>query len=99
MLFDHRSQYYTMHVFGLILFAEMVSSSAIAQISIPQPATVDGYPASDKQSNTGLKPTTILETSTLSADENDDQDCICTPYYKCKSHEPDYEGHALINIR
>ncbi|XP_001943192.2 serine protease Hayan [Acyrthosiphon pisum] len=88
---------YTMHVFGLILFAGMASSSAIAQMSIPQ-LTVDSYPAYDEQSSTGLKSTTILETSTLS-DENDDQDCICTPYHMCKSHKPDYEGHALINIR
>ncbi|XP_060869424.1 inactive CLIP domain-containing serine protease A8-like isoform X2 [Metopolophium dirhodum] len=94
---DKLCKNYTMHVFGLILFAGMASSSAIAEMSIPQ-LTVDSYPAYDEQSSTGLKPTTILETSTLS-DENDDQDCICTPYHLCKSHKPDYEGHALINIR
>ncbi|CAI6347102.1 unnamed protein product [Macrosiphum euphorbiae] len=91
------SQNYTMHVFGLILFAGMASSSAISQTSIPQ-LTVDSYPAYDEQSSTELKPTTVLETSTL-LDENNDQDCICTPYHKCKSHKPDYEGHELISIR
>ncbi|KAL5240173.1 hypothetical protein ACI65C_007583 [Semiaphis heraclei] len=86
-----------MYIFGLILFVGMVSSLAIAQMSSPQ-LTVDSYPTYDIQSSTDLNPTTALETSTLS-DENDDQDCICTPYHMCKSHVPDYEGHALINIR
>jgi len=84
-----------MYIFGLVLFVGMVSSLAIAQMSSPQ-LTVDDYPAYGIQSSTD--PTTALETSTLS-DENDDQDCICTPYHMCKSHVPDYEGHALINIR
>ncbi|XP_015369411.1 PREDICTED: serine protease 44-like [Diuraphis noxia] len=85
------------YIFGLMLFVGMVSSLAIAQMSSPQ-LTVDSYPTYDIQSSTDLNPTTALETSTLS-DENDDQDCICTPYHMCKSHVPDYEGHALINIR
>lgn len=86
-----------MHIFGLILFIGMVSSSVIGSIFITK-TTVIGFLASELQSTTGLKLTTVLETSTLT-DENYDDDCICTPYHKCKTYKAAPDGNELIDVR
>ncbi|XP_022168248.1 serine proteinase stubble-like isoform X2 [Myzus persicae] len=90
-------QNYTMHIIGLILFAGIVSSSPKGQISITQ-TTVVGFLPSELQSSTEIKLTTILETSTLK-DENNYQDCICTPFHKCKTYKAAPDGNELIDIR
>lgn len=86
-----------MHIFGLILFAGIVSSSSKGQISITQ-TTVVGFLPSELQSSTEIKLTTILETSTLK-DEFNDQDCICTPFHECKTYKSAPDGNELIDIR
>lgn len=75
----------------------MVSSSIIGSISITK-TTVIGILASELQSATGLKLTTVLETSTLT-NENYDDDCNCTPYHKCKSYKAAPDGNELIDVR
>jgi len=86
-----------MHIFGLILFAGIVSSSPKGQRYITQ-TTVIGFLPSELQSTTEIKLTTILETSTLK-DGNNDQDCICTPFHKCKTYKAAPDGNELIDIR
>lgn len=73
----------------------MVSSSIIGSISITK--TI-GFLASELQSTTENKLTTVLESSTLT-NENDDDDCICTPYHKCKSYKAAPDGNELIDVR
>ncbi|XP_060850486.1 phenoloxidase-activating factor 2-like [Rhopalosiphum padi] len=75
----------------------MVSSSNIVPVLITQ-TTVIGFLASELHSASGLQSTTILETSTIT-DENVDDDCICTPYYNCKTYTQAADGHELIDIR
>jgi len=77
------------------LFIGMVSSSIIGSISITK--TI-GFLASELQSTTENKLTTVLESSTLT-NENDDDDCICTPYHKCKSYKAAPDGNELIDVR
>ncbi|KAF0761641.1 serine proteinase stubble-like isoform X2 [Aphis craccivora] len=95
VIFDNGSQNYTMHILSLILFIGMVSSSIIGSISITK--TI-GFLASELQSTTENKLTTVLESSTLT-NENDDDDCICTPYHKCKSYKAAPDGNELIDVR
>ncbi|XP_029344592.1 uncharacterized protein LOC100167585 isoform X2 [Acyrthosiphon pisum] len=87
-----------MHIFGLILFAGIVSSSRKGQISIVQTTTVVGFLPSELQSSSEIKLTTILETSALK-DENNYEDCICTPFHKCKTYKASPDGNELIDIR
>jgi len=86
-----------MHIIGLTLFAVMVSSTSIGQIFISQ-TTVVGFLASELLTSTEPKLTTIIESSTLS-DENDYQDCICTPFHMCKTYKAAPDGNELIDIR
>lgn len=87
-----------MHIFGLIWFAGMVSSYSKGQISITQSTTVVGFLPSELQSSTEIKLTTVLETSIIK-DENNDEDCICTPFHKCKTYKASPDGNELIDIR
>jgi len=87
-----------MHIFGLIIFAGIVSSSPIGQISITQTTTVVGFLPSELQSSTKIKLTTFLESSTVK-DENNYQNCICTPFHKCKTYKAAPDGHIIIDIR
>ncbi|XP_025193800.1 spermosin-like [Melanaphis sacchari] len=88
---------YIMQIFGLILFTGIVSSLVIGPLSVTH-TTVIGFLASELQSTTGLKLTTILETTTLT-DENDDDDCNCTPYHQCKTYKAAPDGNELIDVR
>jgi len=87
-----------MHIIGLILFAGIVSSSPKGKISIKQTTTVVGFLPSEFQSSTEIKLTTILETSTLK-DENNYEDCICTPFHECKTYRAAPDGNTIIDIR
>jgi len=86
-----------MHIFGLIMFAGIASSSPIGQILVTQKTVVSNlYTEQFERYKTKLP--TILENSTLT-DENNYQDCICTPFHKCKTYKIAPDGNEIIDIK